>query len=234
MSRNSKALFHFFILDFRFSVLVFWSIFTASLLPLIILSLTTDSTIIISSSMAIGIFCAISGFLMTKETFSFSIRLGVTRQEYVGTGILFSAVLALFMSATGQFIVLLLSLVTDSTASTLSFLQVADFFATDPSWIIAFAIDFTLTFFFFITGFFLSSIFHRYGMIGGMTGLTILFILLVFPSSRDLIGDIFFLSPTEEWLFPLNYIGIFSIIAAMSALIWLMLRRASIMPGVTR
>ena len=233
MSRNSKALFHFFLLDYRFSIIVFWSIFLASMIPFIILSVSMDIDIIVSMSIAIAFFSAISGFLMTKETFSFSIRLGATRHEYVWSGLLFSVFLAAFMSSFGQIIVQMGNFISKTAGLDFSLMQMGAFFNHNPTWFNHLLFDFILTLFLFVAGFFLSSVFHRFGIIGGLTSLTIFFILMVLPATRSFITDLLILSP-ENGVFPLNFLGIFSLITAMAIFIWVMLRMAPITPGVTR
>jgi len=234
MSKNSKALFHVLLLDYRFSIIVFWAIFLASLLPLFILAATTGGDIIISSSVAIAFFCAINGFLMIKETFSFSIRMGATRQEYVWTGLIFFLVLSAVMSILSLIFVYMSKWINSFTVTDFTLLPVSDFFLESPVWYTQFTIDFLLSFFILITGFLLSTIFHKFGMVGGLSSLALLFILLVLPATRSEIISIFVQINMNEWAVSLNYLGIFGLIVAMSLGIWLLLRNASIFPGVTR
>lgn len=237
MSRNSKALLGFFALDFRFSILVFWSIFLASIIPLLILSFSIDGRMIISSSMAVAIFCAVSGFVITKETFPFSIRMGSTRHEYVLSALIFSVLLAVFMSVLNLAVVQISVWITDLAGwDNISFIIVADFLTSNVTWYTQFGFDFMICLLVFMLGFFLSSVFHRFGMIGGLTTLTLFFMVMFVSTIRSEVIDLLIVTErtAESLNVSLNNMGILGIIIVLAVLIWIVLKNASITPGVTR
>lgn len=237
MSRNSRALLGFFTLDIRLSVLIFWSIFLASMIPLIAISLSTNGQVIISSSMAIAIFCAISGFVITKETFPFSIRMGSTRHEYVLSVLIFSLLLAAFMSGVNLFLMLFLEWFADLAGlSNISFMAVSDFLTSATSWYAQFGFDFMLCLLVFILGFFLSALFHRFGMLGGLITIAIIFIAMFVSTIRTMVIDLLIVTErkADSLHVTINNLGILGIIIVLAALIWMILKNSSITPGVTR
>ena len=237
MSRNSKALLGFFALDIRLSVIIFWSIFLASMIPLVGISLSTNGQVMISSSMAVSIFCAISGFVITKETFPFSIRMGATRHEYVLSVLIFSVLLAAFMSVLNLTFLLFSEWITGLAGlNNISYIVLSDFLTSQVSWYTQFGFDFMLCFLVFILGFFLSSVFHRFGMIGGLITIAFVFIAMFVSTIRTVVIDLLIVTErTADSLdVSINNIGILGITIVLAALIWLILKNASITPGVTR
>ena len=237
MSRNSKALLGFFALDIRRSVLIFWSIFLASMIPLVAISISTDGQVGVSSSMAVAIFCAISGFVMTKETFPFSIRMGSTRHAYVLSVLIFSVLLAAFMSGMNLAFLLFSKWIASlAQLNNISFIVLSDFLASDVSWFGQFGFDFMLCLLVFILGFFLSAVFHRFGMLGGLITIAFVFIAMFVSTIRTVLIDLFIVTDlsAESLNVSINNIGILGIIMVLAALIWIILKNASITPGVTR
>lgn len=237
MYRNSKALLGFFALDIRLSVLIFWSIFLASMIPLVWISISTDGQVGVSSSMAVAIFCAISGFVITKETFPFSIRMGSTRHEYVLSVLIFSVLLAAFMSGINlAFIQLSAWMINLAGLNNISFIVLSDFLASPVSWYGQFGFDFMLCLLVFILGFFLSSVFHRFGMIGGLITIALVFIAMFVSTIRSVIIDLLIVTErtADSLHVSINNLGIFGITIVLAALIWIILKNASITPGVTR
>lgn len=237
MPRNSKALLGFFALDIRLSVLIFWSIFLASMIPLVGISLSTGGQVGVSSSMAVAIFCAISGFVMTKETFPFSIRMGSTRHEYVISVLIFSVLLAAFMSGINwAFIQFSAWMIDLAGLNNISFIVLSDFLASHVAWYGQFVFDFMLCLLVFILGFFLSSVLHRFGMIGGLITIAFVFIAMFVSTIRTVIIDLLIVTErtAESLNVSINNIGILGIIVVLAALVWILLKNASITPGVTR
>ena len=237
MSRNSKALLVFFTLDYRFSIIVFWCIFLASLIPIVIFSISIDGTMMISSDMAIAVFCAVSGFLLIKETFPFSIRMGATRHEYVFNALLFSVLLAAFMSALNLAVVQVLVWIIELSGwDNFSLIILAEFFTSNVSWYTQYSVEFMICFLLFLLGFFLSSVFHRFGMIGGGLTLAIIFVAILVPDVHNALIDLLIQTERLDGVLSVSFnnFGILGMATTLSALIWLMLRNAPITPGVTR
>ncbi|WP_019415296.1 hypothetical protein [Paenisporosarcina sp. TG20] len=237
MSRNSKALLGFFALDIRLSVLIFCSIFLASMIPLVAISSSTSGQVVISSSMAVAIFCAISGFVITKETFPFSIRMGSTRHEYVLSVLIFSVLLASFMSGLNLGFLLFSEWFANLAGlDNISLLVLSDLLTSHVSWYTQFGFDFMLFLLVFILGFFLSAVFHRFGMIGGLITIAFVFIAMFVTTIRTVVIDLLIVTErTADSLdVSINNLGILGITIVLAALIWIILKNASITPGVMR
>ncbi|MFD1019386.1 hypothetical protein [Thalassobacillus hwangdonensis] len=230
MFNDLKAMLYFLTTDFRFGLTIFWSIFLASTGVLYLLTFSfNDVTIIVSSSLAIYIYCGISGFLMTKETLPFCLKMGTTRNRYFSGVIVFNLILGAFMA----FISSTLSLVVGMTEqSNLQLMTAIDATSLSPGWFNQFWLETLICFLFLSIGFMFSAIFYRTGLVGGLSVIGIVVIAILLPDLREQFLD-FFLEFSESGI-TIHYVSLF--IAALLAMIptWLLLNRASIHSAATR
>jgi ABC-2 type transport system permease protein len=234
MSRDIRALLYYFMADYRFSLTVFWSILLSSIVLLFIIALSFGETMVgVSSSLAIYIFCAISGFLMTKETFPFCIKLGSTRNSYVVSAFIFNVLTAVFMAT----IHLVASLLVRLFAKVANVDNFNYFFTLDGTtiantWYNQLMVDSLICFMLLSVGFLLSSIVYRLGLVGGLGSIAILGLAIILPQTRNVLIDTFV---------TVNQVGIdlrimpmllVSLIVLLPT--WALLRNASTAPGITR
>ncbi|WP_227394697.1 hypothetical protein [Jeotgalibacillus aurantiacus] len=238
MFKQMMALIRFFLIDMRFSILLFWSIYMISLIPVSVLSAAADGNVYISSTIAILIFCGISGFILLKETFSYTIRLGVTRLEYAISGVIFAAVLAFIMSSTGIIINMIFSALMEWVGwSHVQLINISDMIGTQSTMLAEFGLLMLFSFITLIASFFLSTVFHRFGLVGGLSVVALLFITILIESLRTEVID-WFVKDMELGMMPihitLNYLSLSILAASFLTLSMLVLWKASIHPGAAR
>lgn len=193
MTKQLKAGLQYMLIDFRYSLMIFWSILFASSLLLMLLSWSIPSS---QSNLAFGlviyIFCAISGFQMTKETLPYFLKFSSTRKNFLIVALVFNVLLAMFMS--------LLAMLSTYLFNYISRLfDIANFrvmFTTElttlsQTWYHEFFTNAVLSFLFLTLGFLLSSLFYRFGLIGGFSGLAVVIISIILPESRQFLADLF-------------------------------------------
>lgn len=235
MTKDLKANLLYLIYDHRFSLTVFWSILLASTALIFIISLIfSNSDIGMSLSVAMYIFCGITGFVMTKETFPFLIKLGSTRNNYIFSVIIFNISLALFM--VGVFaIVLQLVEILNSVSNTNNFKVFSTLEGTTLTTTLFNELWFNamICFLLLAMGFLFGAIFYRFGLIGGFIGLILTALIVILPGTRTLVGDLL-INNIVGYKLDLNYLAI--IVLATSAFIpsWLLLRTASTTASATR
>ncbi|MFC0522017.1 hypothetical protein ACFFGV_00240 [Pontibacillus salicampi] len=227
MLRDMKALIHYFIADYRFSFIVFFSIMSASLAGFTIVSIFMEGTdIIVFTGPIVLIFAAISGFYMTKETFPFCIRLGITRGRYVAGAGIFILLLSLALS-TVHFVlnrifsaILEVSNYTSITHYTmLNLLHLENTVLNEIGLLAAFS------FLVLSVSFLLGSIFYRYGMVGGFITLSVLFIILAAPATRQPLIDMFLIVQESAIEFRYWALLLFPLLAFLPN--WTLLRKAT-------
>ncbi|MBP3949544.1 hypothetical protein [Bacillus suaedae] len=211
MYKDLRANFYFFMLDFRFATTVFWSIFIASSLVLYFMAMSFNSgSIVISPSMAVYVFCGISGFLLTKDTFPYSIKMGSTRLGFVISSISFSLVLVIFMSLIQFFITWAFNhLIELGTINNFVILSAAEATSLTSTWYNYLFVDVVINLFFLSIGFLLGTIFYRLGLLGGVTAIALFVISILIPTVRTTILE--FLFQIENSKIALNYLGVVSI-----------------------
>ncbi|MFC4321927.1 hypothetical protein [Litchfieldia salsa] len=234
MSKDLKAILYYFAVDFRFSLIVFWSILLASMVTLFMIGNSFEGTkILFSSGFSVYIYCAISGFLITKETFPYCVKLGSTRNNYFLGAILFNILLALFMAIIHLSALSLFKWFVElSQMENMSIILTVEketLLATLGGQLL---LDTVIGFVLLSVGFLLSSAFYRLGMVGGIVGIALLGIVLILPATRNWLIDFFLTAGTGD--LQINYIAL--ILVALVAMIpnWLLLKNAPTTPGVTR
>lgn len=233
MLKDMKAVLYYLAVDMRFSFMVFWSILLLSLTAMFLIVLSFDTNMVVSTSMAIYIFCGITGFLTTKETFPYCIKFGATRNQYLLSVLIYCAVVAVVFSTVHVIIKSIFDRLVSIAASG-SFLtyHTVEMTTLANTWYNQLFIDLIICFLLLSIGFLLGTIFYRLGLIGGFGTLALLAIALLLPTTRDFLLDA--LVDMEGWKIGLN----FSLLVAVALLAflpnWGMLRKASTLPSATR
>lgn len=234
MIKELKANLMFFLYDHRFTISVFWSIFlVTSTIMFLIAYLSSNVQMGLSLEGAVYIFCGIAGFLTTKETFPYLIKLGSTRNMYVVSTMVFHVLLALFMSVVGLIILQFVnSLYPLLGVENFHVFSVLDGTTLAQTWYNMLWFNTLICFLLLIVGTLLGSIFYRFGSIGGMAGLIVFIFLFIIPTSRSVVLDMFVL----ESGFPIqfNYVAMTLLAISFGVPLWLILKKASTAAGVTR
>jgi ABC-2 type transport system permease protein len=234
MFKDFKAILFYLTFDFRFSLIVFWSILFASMITLFLIGNSFEGTnILFSSGFSVYVYCAISGFLITKETFPYCVKLGSTRNTYFLGAIVFNGLLALFMAlihlAALSLFKWFVELSQMDNMSIIFTVEKETLLATLGGQLL---LDTVIGFVLLSVGFLLSSAFYRLGMVGGIAGIALLGIMLIMPAVRNWLIDLFLTAGTSD--LNINYTAL--ILVALVAMIpnWLLLKNAPTTPGVTR
>ncbi|KMJ56687.1 hypothetical protein AB685_20695 [Bacillus sp. LL01] len=233
MLNDMKAVLYYLTVDIRFSFMVFWSILILSLTAMFIIVLSFDTRMIVTTSMAIYIFCGITGFLTTKETFPYCIKLGATRTRYVVSVLVYCFAVAAVFSIIHVIIQTIFNSLVQAAASE-RFLTYHTVEATTlaNTWYNALLVDMIICFLLLSLGFLLGTIFFRLGLIGGLGTLAVLAIIVILPYTRNFIFDA--IVNVEGWKLGFNFLMLVGVALLAYLPNWGMLRRASTVPSATR
>ncbi|RXI96189.1 hypothetical protein DS745_20825 [Anaerobacillus alkaliphilus] len=235
MLKDMRAILYYLVIDQRFSFFVFWSIFIASSIFLLAISYTFSINMIVSISMATYIFCGISGFLQTKITFPYSIKLGLTRTRYVIGSFVFNVVLAITMSLFHLIInKLLLLIATTIGATSFSLLTTVNATTLANTWYNLLFVDIVLCTLVFSVGLLLGTVFYRLGLIGGIIAIALATISIFIPATRNWMIDSFVSFNAGQIQFVIPFVSTIAVTVLIFIPIWGMLKNASTTPGVTR
>lgn len=226
MLKDMKAVLTYFMLDYRYSILVFWSILAATLIGFMFVTMLIKGvSIIVFTGPITIIFSIICGLNMTKETFPFCVKMGITRTQYViGAGI-FMALLSLVMSVihfgVKSIFVSVLKLTSFEGISHYSILQ---FLSLSETWINELWVLLLFNFLFLSFGSLIGTIFYKYGLIGGFISVALLLFALILPITRDFYHGFFQLS-NGQLTISFFAVVLFSLILLIPN--WAFLRNAS-------
>ncbi|MFA9458701.1 hypothetical protein ACERJO_18305 [Halalkalibacter sp. AB-rgal2] len=235
MYRDIRANTYFLYNDFRFSLVVFWSIFTASVLLLFALSLSfsLETTIIISPSMAIFFFCGFSGYLTVKDSFPFMIKMGSTRSSFVVSVMLFNLILSLFMATVSLIMTEVISLFNRLTQNDHFQLYTTIQLTTlNETWIYTLLLDFFVCFFLLTAFLLIGSLFYRFGLIGGGSVLAIVLIINLIANIRHWLMGLFL--EFQEYMITINFVNSFLLLVTVMITIWIILQKAPTTSKPTR
>lgn len=233
MLNEMKAVLYYLAVDIRYSFMVFWSILILSLTAMFIIVLSFETRMIVTTSMAIYIFCGITGFLTTKETFPYCIKLGATRTQYLLSVLVYCAAVAAVFSIVHVIVQGIFNSLVQAGASG-RFLTYHTVQATTlaNTWYNQLLVDLIICFLLLSLGFLLGSVFYRFGLIGGFGTLAVLAILVILPNTRTFILDAF--GSMEGWKLGVNFLMLVGVALLAYLPNWGMLRKASTVPGATR
>jgi hypothetical protein len=239
MLKEMKAILYYLAVDMRFSFIVFWSILLASITVLFIVVLSFDTNMVLSTSMAIYIFCGITGFLTTKETFPYCIKLGATRNQYLLSILVYGAVVAFVFSLIHVIVQQIFSkLVELGPSERFITYHTVDATTLSNTWYNQLIVDGIVCFLLLSVGFLLGTIFYRLGLIGGLGTLAFIALLLIVPYTRNTLVDAFFSFDTiisgEEVKVSLNFLLLVLVSLAAYLPNWGLLRKASTVSNAVR
>ncbi|MEA3320194.1 MAG: DUF4052 family protein [Bacillota bacterium] len=233
MLRDMKAVLYYLAVDMRFSFMVFWSILIFSLTAMFVIVLSFDTNMIVSTSMAIYIFCGITGFLTTKETFPYCIKFGATRNQYLLSVLIYCTAVAAVFSTIHVIIQSVFGWLVNVAGSErfLIFHSVESTTLAD-TWYNQLLVDMVICFLLLSLGFLLGTIFYRLGLIGGFGALALIAILILLPTTRDFLLNA--LVDMDGWKMGLNFSMILAVALFAFLPNWGMLRKASTLSSATR
>jgi len=191
MLKDMKAILYYFTLDYRFTFIVFWGILVSTLVGFtFISSLFEESSVIVFTGPIAFIFCAICGLNMTKETFPFCIKMGITRNQYIMSAGIFMVLFSTVMS----FMHLLIKNNFEGVLSTFGIdgirhYSMLQFLSVPETWFNELWVLGILNVVFLTIGFLVGTIFYRYGLIGGFGSVALLFFVIVLPATRDVLFE---------------------------------------------
>lgn len=214
MGKQIKGLLYFFIMDIRYSLLIFWTILLGVLAVSIAFSYfllsVEDGGFFFGFPFAIYVYCAILGFLTVKESIPFSLKIGATRKNiFVSIGVFF-LLLAFAKAVVANLLQTLISFFTESAGiHTFNFLHLANLM--ENTWFNRVIIDGTVMFFLLSGMFMLGLLFYKYGLAGGGSVAGILAVVLLLGIAQGWIFDFFtdvFASIDVLFFFQLLGVGI--------------------------
>ncbi|TGB00763.1 DUF4052 family protein [Halobacillus salinus] len=191
MRKDLKAMLYYVVLDYRYTFLIFWAILMCTLVAFTLIgSMFENSSIIVFTGPAAMIFSLICGLNLTKETFPFCIKMGLTRYRYlIGSAcfvLLFAAAMSvvhLVVKNAFEFVLTTLGISGISHYSILQFLSMPETWSNEL-WVLAVLNLLCLT-----LGFSIGTVFYRYGLIGGFGTIALLFFVIVLPSTREVLAE---------------------------------------------
>lgn len=232
MIRQCRGILLFEVLDMRHSLVIFWSILVACMAVSFGISLSTGSSMIFSSGMAVYIFSSIAGFLTVKETYPFSVKMGATRRNYYVTTSLFLLLLSLFMAGGHTLLIILLESIGGTGSGGLKLFYFSMLLESDVPYFLNFYTDAAICFFLQTIFFVLGSIFYRFGLIGGYAAIGLAAVLFIIPDVRDVLIETVFKFGGPEAIG--YYGGLFGAGALFLAAGWFILIKAGAKSVITR
>ncbi|MFN7251050.1 MAG: hypothetical protein ACK4M9_09685 [Anaerobacillus sp.] len=232
--KELKANLVYLMYDHRYSITVFWSVLVASTAILFAVSyFISEAHMGLSLSLAIYIFCGITGFVLTKETFPYLIKLGSTRNVFLLSSIVFNVLLAVFMSAVAVGVDQIVKVVV-KVANVVNFqvFNMLEGTTLASTWYNEILLNIVICFLMLSFGFMLGAVFYRLGLVGGFSGIILLVFIIIFPETRTLLVDTFIKINDSKLEIPFGSLILLSILPVLP--IWLLLRKASTIANVTR
>jgi hypothetical protein len=239
MLKEMYAILYYLAVDMRFSFMVFWSILLASIGAMFILVVSFETNMVMATSITIYIFCGITGFLTTKETFPFCIKLGGTRNQYLLSIIVYGAGVALIFSFLHVVILNIFNkLVEFGPSGRLLTYHTVDATTLADTWYNQLFLDGIICFILLSLGFLLGTIFYRLGLVGGLGTIALFGILMIVPYTRNGLISTFFSFDTiisgQGLKADVNYILLLFVALLAYLPSWGLLRRASTVSNATR
>jgi ABC-2 type transport system permease protein len=232
--KELKANLVYLMYDHRYSITVFWSVLVASTALLFAVSYFISAAYMgLSLSLAIYIFCGITGFVLTKETFPYLIKLGSTRNVFLLSSILFNVSLAVFMSTVAVGVDQIVKVVVKVTnVANFQVFNMLEGTTLASTWYNEILLNIVICFLVLSFGFMLGAVFYRLGLVGGFSGIILLVFIVIFPETRNVLIDIFININDSKLEIPFSSLILLSILPVLP--IWLLLRKASTIANVTR
>lgn len=229
MGKQLKGLLYFFVTDLRFSLFVFWSILLGTLMVTFgiayFLMEGSSGKIGFALSIAVYIYCAITGFLMVKQSIPYSIKVGATRKNiFISLGIFFLG-LSIAMGFAINMIQSFMEFV-NKEAGVESFIFMHLSHLMDTTWLGKILIDTSIMFFLLSVLFVIGVFFYKYGLIGGGSIIAILTITIFVCSAQGWLID--FIIHTAQTLNHLFFGKVLLTGLIIYSFSWIMMRKITI------
>lgn len=192
MSRQIKGLLYFFIMDLRYSMIVFWTILLSILFFFMILYYyvigVENSEFSFGLPFAAYVYCGVLGFLAVKENIPFSLKMGATRKNYfLANGLFFLAISLFFAIMASTIQSLVTYLFSGSSMQSFRFLHISMFM--EDTWFNRVIIDSTIMFLVLSIMFIGGLLFYKYGQVGGGIAGGLVVLLLLFGVAQGWLID---------------------------------------------
>ncbi len=195
MGRQLKGLLYFFIMDLRYSLMIFWTI----LLGILVISLAFayfltgvegDTNFVFFLNVPMYVYAGILGYLTVRDFVPFSIKMGATRKNmFIAIGI-FIFLISVFKSLLGAVVQELVEAFNAFAGIDIfTFLHFAHLL--ENNWYTRMLIDTAMIFFFFMVMLLIRLLLHRFGLLGAGSVLGVLAVLLLLAVARGWIFDFF-------------------------------------------
>jgi hypothetical protein len=220
MGKQIKGLLYFFIMDLRYSLMIFWSILIGILVSALAFAyflqgVEGEANFIFFLNIPIYIYAGIVGYLMFRDYIPFSIKMGATRKNmFIAIGIFFfmiSLIKSSFATVLQEFVERFNELIGIDIFTFLHFAHLLE-----NNWYTRIIIDTTMMFFSFAVMFLLGLLFYRFGLAGAGSILGVLVVLLLLSIARGWIFDFF------QELFAAFEIGLFYQVFGIGLILYLL------------
>ncbi|MCT2534405.1 hypothetical protein NC661_15170 [Aquibacillus koreensis] len=195
MIRQIKALLYFFVADFRFSFLIFWTILSAT----VVISLgatyylqdVENSSMYLAISGAIYVYGAILGFITVRESLTFALKMGGTRKSYfVAVGAFFLGLSVVMAILDNLYHVIIMAFVNNVGLDIFTLIHPAMILGEANSIWYRFSIDVFVIFLLMSIFYFLGLVFHKYNLIGGYVVIGVVALVLFISSAAGVLLDL--------------------------------------------
>lgn len=228
MRKPSLGILKFHIIDHRQSFLIFWSIFTLTIIAgLSIGFLFENVQLFYAISFPVYIYAGFAGFLTLKQSFPSIISLGITRKDFFFyTTLAFLIVSAIMVLTLNMLLTLLTAIKNWLSIDGIAFFHTAMIGDVSNHWGMRLLIDFSLTFFVMAFFFFIASLYFRYGLVVvGLFAAALLTFFLVFGTTDYFTS---FLSHLASSQAPFYYLLFIVAGFIFSSLCWVVMKRSSV------
>ncbi|OAH53142.1 MULTISPECIES: hypothetical protein [Bacillaceae] len=234
MMNNIKAVIHYEWTGTKKAASVFWIILGSTVLLSIIsaYSFTDGEVYMGGTSIALFAYLTITGFIAVKDSMSYCIQRGATRNQFLaGIGLSF-LVTSIIMAVIHTILVELAILVTKDLLNlkTVHFFRLSDLLSTSPSFLTATVVDMLLSFFCLATAFLIGAIFFRFGKTIGLSFLAFCGLILMNASIQTKIGSFLFSDSSNAIL--MDFVILFFLGVICFFITWLIIRKTSIHPSI--
>ncbi|WP_033542845.1 hypothetical protein [Planococcus sp. CAU13] len=170
MSNQVKGMLYLFAMEFRYSILVFWSILLSILLVFLLFCYyvisPADGSFFFGFPFAIYFYCGVLGFMAVKEIVPFALKIGATRRNYyIAAGLFFLGLSAFFSFAANTIQSLVTVLIDGTRVESMQFIHLANFLG--GTWVDRFVTDLSVMFLLMTILFLTGLVFYKYGQLGG-------------------------------------------------------------------
>lgn len=212
-----KGIFRLHWFDTRFSYLMFWSIFTAVCIALIILlrNVVQEGNINIGLGIAVIIYLAIHGIISIKETLPYAVGLGYTRHQYAQNTIVFFILLALATAVVQRVFILITEFFAGLFNITGNLFLTLDRFSNGEGfWLVSLLLDFSAALIIVSLALCITMVYFRLGKLVLYIMAGLVFILIMFFSIQPhLLIDLINLLMFTSWEYSLMiYSGVLALI----------------------